>query len=182
MAINPWKCPQDILDLVREVQHKNHPRLANASITACFDDSKPFLKNRINLGKVTKFNAFNKLWQDNRHDFCLTIPSDLWVSVLNSDQREAYLDLQLTRCEVEYYPEIVVENGKKKPLQDEWGRIQYTDKMKTDAEGDPKWKVVPLDLEVLIKNVRRYGPWLDELTELKEAIDHSAAAQPEATV
>lgn len=174
--MNAWKAPADILAMVDDVKQRHHAqRLGPASVAVAFDDSKPFLKNKINLGKVTKFNAFSKLWQNTRHDFCLTIPSDLWVSVLNSTQREAYLDLQLTRCEVEYYPEIAVENGKKKPIKDDWGRIQYTDKMKTDDAGDPKWKVVPLDLEVLIKNVRRYGPWLDELTELKEAIDRSVS-------
>jgi hypothetical protein len=172
--MNLWKAPQDVLDLIREIQLKNHqPRLAQASVTAAFDDSKPFVSNKINLGKLSKFSPFNKLWQNQSRDFCLVIPSDLWVSVLNAQQREAYIDLQLTRCEVEYIPETVEENGKKKPIKDEWGRVQYTDQMKFDDLGNPKWKVIPLDLEVFTKNVRRYGLWLDMLTDLKEAIDRA---------
>jgi hypothetical protein len=95
---------------------------------------------------------------------------DLWHSVLKGNQREAYLDLQLSRCGVEYLPEEIEENGKKKPIKDEWGRVQYTQEVKVDDEGNPKWKVVPLDLEVFADNVRRYGLWCDDLLELKDAI------------
>lgn len=182
---NVWKCPEDVLTLIRAVQSKNHqPRLAQASIAACFDESKPFLHNKINLGKVTKFSPFMKLWQNTQHDFCLMIPSDLWAGVLNSDQRESYLDLQLTRCEVEYEP-VVVEvqkqgKVKKEKVKDEWGRVQYTDVIRhDDATGEPKWKVVPLDLEVFTKNVRRYGLWLEELSELKDAIDRGVVPPPQ---
>lgn len=176
MALNPWIASLDILELIRNIKSKNHdPRLASASVTAVFEDSKPFVKNKINLGKVCKFSPFNKLWHNEKHDFCIVIPSDLWVSVLTAESREAYLDLQLTRCEVEYEPEVAEENGKKSKVKDEWGRVQYTDKMKTDDEGTPKWKIMPLDLEVFTKNVRRYGPWLEELLELNKAIDQTKA-------
>ena len=140
------------------------------SIVACFDDTKPFLRNKLNLGKVTKFSSLAKLWQVQPHDFCLSIPTDLWYSVLQGDQREAYLDLQLTRCEVEYLPEFADVNGKKVPIKDEWGRVQYSQEFKTDDDGNVKWKVVPFDLEVLVKNLRRYGLWMDSFLELKEAI------------
>jgi hypothetical protein len=173
MALNPWIVSDDILQLIRKIQNKHHSsRLANASIAAVFEDSKPFVKNKINLGKVCKFTPFAKLWQTQKHDFCVVIPSELWVSVLNDEGREAYLDLQLTRCEVEYEPEL---DDDKKKVKDDWGRVKYTDKMKTDDEGTPKWKVVPLDLEVFTKNVRRYGPWLEELLELNKAIDQTKA-------
>ncbi len=184
MPINPWKCPQDVADLIREIQTKNHsPRLAVASISSCFDDGKPFVKNKLNLGKVTKFSPFNKLWHATQYDFCVTIPADLWVSVLNAGQREAYLDLQLTRCEVEYIPVYVefVKNGKtkKEKVKDEWGRVQYTDEiMEDEVSGDPKWKVLPVGMEVLTRSVRRYGPWLDELIEFREAIDGHAKLKP----
>jgi hypothetical protein len=190
MAVNPWKCPNDILELIHSVQIKNHqPRLALASVAACFDDSKPFVHNKLNLGKVAKFSPFMRLWQDKQHDFCLVIPSDLWVSVLNSEQREAYLDLQLTRCEVEYEPDFAEVAGrggktKKVKIKDEWGRIQYSDRMRyDDVTGEPKWKVLPLDLEVFTRNVRRYGLWLDELMEFKNAIERGPRLpQPDAVV
>jgi len=171
MAVNPWKAPSEVLDILNVVINTHHSqRLAGASIACCFDDSKPFLRNKLNLGKVTKFSPLARLWQGQQFDFCLSIPMDLWHSVLKGSQREAYLDLQLTRCTVEYKPEEIEENGKKKKVKDEWGRVQYTQEPKTDDEGNPKWKVVPLDLEVFAANVRRYGLWCDDLLELKDAI------------
>mgnify|MGYP003475862963 CR=1 FL=1 len=122
MALNPWKCSADILTLVRHLQEKDHaPRLTNAKIGMVFDDSKPFIKNKINLGKVATFSPFNRLWQDDQHDFCLVVPSSLWVEVLNEEQRKAYLDLKLTQCSVEYEPETVEENGKTIKIVDDWG-------------------------------------------------------------
>lgn len=171
MAMLPWKAPTEIVSLVTEIQHKYHlPRLANSSIAVCIEDSKPFVHNKLNLGRVTKFSPLAKLWQGEPHDFCLSIPSDLWHSILKGEQREAYLDLQLTRCQVEYIPDTVEENGKKKPIKDEWGRIQYTQEIKLDDSGNPKWKVVPLDLEIFAENVRRYGLWHDGLMEFQDAI------------
>lgn len=171
MSINPWKAPAEVFELLNQVKDKNHnERLGNALIAISFNDSKPFLHNKLNLGKVTKFSPLARLWQGQQYDFCLSIPMDLWHSVLNPEQREAYLDLQLSRCSVEYLPEEIEENGKKKKIKDEWGRIQFTKEIKTDDEGNPKWKVVPLDLEVFSANVRRYGSWCEDLLELKNAI------------
>lgn len=171
MPINPWKAPTEIVSLVADIQMKHHlPRLANASIVVCIEDSKPFLRNKLNLGKVSKFSSLAKLWQGSPHDFCISIPSDLWHDVLGGEQREPYLDLQLTRCAVEYVPEMIEENGKKKPVKDEWGRTQYSQERKVDDSGNPKWKVVPLDLEVFTSNVRRYGLWHDGILELQDAI------------
>jgi hypothetical protein len=60
--------------------------------------------------------------------------------------------------------------ARKKVIKDEFGRVQYTTNIKTDDEGNPKWKILPLDLEIFSGNVRRYGLWYDELLELKDAI------------
>lgn len=174
VAINPWKASVEVVDLLEQIKEKHHhERLMDkfdASIAVSFDDSKPFLRNKLNLGKVTKFSPLAKLWQGEKHDFCLSISMDLWHSVLKGSQREAYIDLLLTRCTVEFLPEEIEENGKKKKVKDEWGRVQYTQEIKVDDNGNPKWKVAPLDLEIFASNVRRYGLWCDDLMELKEAI------------
>ena len=171
MAMNPWKASEEVSDLVNEVCQKYHAdRIQNASIGVCFDESKPFVKNKLNLGKVTKFSPLAKLWQGTKLDFCISISMDLWHSVLTEEQREAFIDLQLSRCGVEYLPEEIEENGKKKVIKDEFGRVQYTDVVKTDDDGNPKWIIRPLDLEVFSGNVRRYGLWYDELLEFKNAI------------
>ena len=171
MAVNPWKASQDVLDLVGSVYTTHHSaRIPDAAIGVCFDDSKPFVQNKLNLGKVTKFSPLAKLWQGTKLDFCIPISMDFWHSVLTAEQREAYVDLQLSRCGVEYLPEEIEENGKKKVIKDEFGRIQYTSDIKTDDDGNPKWKILPLDLEIFSSNIRRYGLWYDELLEFKDAI------------
>jgi hypothetical protein len=166
MPMNPWKAPNEVVDLLNVVKEKHHPRLVNASIVVSFDESKPFTNNKLNLGKVTKFSPLAKLWQGQKHDFCISVSMDLWQSILKGDQKEAYLDLQLSRCGVDFLPEEVEENGKKIKIKDEWGRVQYTDQIKVDDEGNPKWKVLSLDLDIFLENVKRYGLWMDSLEEL----------------
>lgn len=174
---NVWKASDDVLDIVKKVQSLHHsPRLDRAVIAVCFDESKPFVKNKINLGRILKSSPLSRLWQIRPHDFCLVIPSDLWHSVL-TDRREAYVDLQLTRCVVEYLPDTVEENGKKKPIKDEFGRVQYSTEPKCDEEGNPKWAISPADLEAFASNVRRYGLWLDELVDIKDAVLNNVPAR-----
>lgn len=175
MGLNPWKASGEAVDLLLNVKEKYHnERLSEASIAVTFDDSKPFVRNKINLGKVVKFNPLSKLWQNQKQDFCIVIPMDLWQSVLRQNQKEPYLDLMLTRCSVEFMPEIVEENGKKFKNKDEFGRIQFTNVFKTDDDGNPKWKVLPLDIDLYTENVRRYGLWCDWITELKDAINSAS--------
>lgn len=168
--VSVWKASEDVVNLLNAVKAKHHPRLELAKIAVSFEDSKPFVKNKLNLGKLSMFNPLARLWQGHQHDFCLSIPMDLWQDILTNEQREAYLDLQLTRCTVEYQVEEVEENGKKIKIKDEWGRVQYTQEPKLDEEGNLKWKVSPLDIEVYADNVRRYGLWSESLLDLKNAI------------
>jgi len=165
-----WKCPDNVFELLSFVKAKHHPDLEKAAFSIAFNDSKPFIKNRFNWGGVNRFSEFHKIWHDTKIDFCVTICSDVWHSILDNDQREALLDLHLTRCELEYVPEIVIEGKKKIVVKDEWGRIKYTDEIKLDDNGLPKWMVVPLDLTVFCKNVKRYGLWCAELEDLQSAM------------
>lgn len=165
-----WKAPDTVVELLEKAKEQYHPELADASIVVTFTDSKPFVKNRFNWGSVKKFSSFNQLWFKQRHDLCIDICSDVWHSVLKEPQREALLDLQLTRCSPEYEPEVVVENGKKKVMKDEFGLVKYTSDIKLDDEGQPKWVVAPLDIIVFTKNVRRYGLWCPELDDFQDAI------------
>lgn len=182
MAVHPWKVPGDVLGLIYDLKERfHHPRLEGAEIVACFEDSKAFKHERLNLGKVFKFSEVNKIWQAKPAVFGISISSNLWHDVLNAQTREAYLDLQLARCQVEYVPEMVVENGKKKPVKDDWGRTVFTNEIKVDENGEPKWRVVPLDLSVFIGNVRRYGLWCDDLVDFGEAVRSTGQPAPETT-
>ena len=176
MSTSVWKASPEIYELLSIVKSKHHsPRLDGASVAICMDESKVFVKNKLNLGKLSKFSPLARLYQKDKYDFCLTIPLELWQSVLQGPQKEAYLDLQLTRCDMEYVPEIVEDNGKKKKVTDEWGRMAFTSEPKYDADGNIKWKIDPLDLEVFAKNVSRYGLWQDDLFKLHEAMAAAAS-------
>lgn len=179
MSNTIWKAPQEVVDFLEEVKNQHHQeRLVSASVAVSFDDSKPFVQNKLNLGKLLKTPKMYKQWFKKPCDFHLIVPMDLWHSILkNSKERAAYLDLMLTRCSVEYLPEEVEENGKKKKLKDEWGRVQFSDLAKTDDDGNPKWKVLPLDIEVFTKNVSRYGLWYDQLVAFANACESSPRVQ-----
>lgn len=169
------KASAEITQLLALVKSKHHsPRLDECHIAVCLEDSKAFVKNKLNLGKMSKFSPAAQLWQKEKFDFCLIIPVDLWVNVLQGETREAYLDLMLTRLDMEYLPETVEENGKKQKVTDEFGRIQYSKIGKTDKDGNIKWKIEPLDLEVFAKNVSRYGLWQEDLFKLHEAMTLAA--------
>lgn len=172
-----WKASDNIQEWCRSVVEKHHPSLADARIVVAFTDSKPFVRNRFNFGKVTKFSAFNQLFQRTKYDYCLVICADVWQSILKAEQREPLLDLLLTCCSPEYEPETVVENGKKKVVKDEWGRVKYTNEIKYDEDGNPKWLVLPLDIVTFVENISRYGVWCDEhVGNLKDTVAEDETA------
>lgn len=72
MPANSWKAPQEIVDLVDEIKNKSHlPRLEAASIAVVIKDEKPFVNDKLNLGKVSKFSLSAKMWHQKPHDFCI---------------------------------------------------------------------------------------------------------------
>jgi len=162
-----------VRQLLSDVKQKYHPHLQQALIGLAFADTKPYIRDCLNLGKVAKFTPAARLWMapDKQYDFSVTLSVDVWFEVLNDAQREALLDLNLTRCKVEYEPETVQINGRKQIVKNEYGLTQYTDVMKTDDEGRPVWRVAPLDIMVLAENLKRYGAWYTDLIELKQAVE-----------
>lgn len=166
-----WKASEDVVDILNDLKFSHHPHLEKAKFVIAFNDSKPFKKNRFNWGKVSKFSTFNKLWQGEQHDFCVVLCSDIWQEFLDNHQRKAWLDLQLCRCKVEYIPETIVEGKKKKIIKDEWGFTKYTEEIKLDDNGNPKWFVTPLDLDVACENIKRYGFWCDALDGIKSVLE-----------
>jgi len=173
MPVTHAKAAPQVRQQLDQLKEKNHPHLEQALVALEFVDSKPYIKDRLNLGKVAKFSKATRLWfPDNaKYDFLISICADVWFGVLNDHQREALLDLQLSRCQVEYEPNTVVVNGKKQVIKDEWGRVEYTDQVKTDDEGFPIWKVAPLGFGVIVDNVKRYGIWYEDLLTLKKAME-----------
>ena len=169
----PTKAGPQVISLLNEVKEKNHPHLAQALVACSFVDVKPYSKGVLNLGKVSKFSGAVKLWlpNDHKYDFLISLPADVWYGLFNDKQKEAWLDLLLTRCQVEYEPSTVVVNGKKQVVKDEFGRIEYTDVPKTTDDGSIVWKVAPLDAAVIAANIGRYDTWFESFVNLKMAID-----------
>lgn len=165
-----WKAGNEVAELIDKVQKRFHKHLEDARIACIFNDSQSFVKNRFNWGKVTRFSPVAKLFQDEKHDFLITLCSDAWASVLNQGQREALIDLHLCCCKVEMKPVIVQENKKKKMVRDQWGRVQFTDEMFFDEDGNPKWTVLRLDLNVFMDNVSHYGCWCQDLLDFRSVI------------
>jgi hypothetical protein len=159
-----WKAPSTILDQLNELKQKHHsPRLDAAEFVVAFNESKPFVKNRFNWGSLKRFSDFHKIWQGQKYE--------IWQSMLTPDQQLALLDLHLCRCAPEYVPESVIEGKKKKVIKDEWGRVKYTNELKYDDNGNPKWVVTPLDIEVFMENVSRYGLWCSKFCDLTTITD-----------
>jgi len=162
-----WKASGNVYDIMNEIKDLHHKsRLENAKVALAFVDSKPYINDDINLGRVSKFTDFDKIWMNEEFDFHITICCDVWNSILNLSQKKALIDLQLTRCQVEYVPATVVEGKKKKTLKDDYGKIQYTTEVKLDDNGNPKWKVLPLNFYVISENISRFGLWCHPLTNL----------------
>lgn len=184
MATPPWAVGDDVARLIEQVKQKHHlKRLEMAEIAACFVENKPFTADgRFNWGRVRKFNAMDKLWhpQDRAYDFLMVLCSDAWHSVLNQHQREAYIDLMLTRCTADYKPVEVVENGKAKKVKDKWGRLEFSEDIRCDEAGNPVWKVAPLDIVVFAMNAKRYGLWHEDLMYMGDVARHcpEAAGEP----
>jgi len=164
------------MEMLGSLKDQYHPHLAAANIAVDIVDSKAYVKNEINLGKVSKFSQSAKLWMaEQKYDFRITLVQDVWYEILDNAQRQATLDLHLTRCQVELIPNSVIENGKKKVIKDEHGRIEYTNEVKTLDDGSPAWKVLPLNLHVISQNIKRFGVWCEDIMELKMALEEENA-------
>ena len=173
----PWKAPAEVVELMEDIREKYHlPRLEGVSIAVALKDDKPFVKNRMNFGKVSKVSPSARIWMREPHDFCITLCADVWMTILNPQQREALLDLHLSCCEPVYEPETIIENKKKIVIKDEYGRVKYTDDVKLDKDGAPVWQVVPADLVVIGRNVRRFGLWFADLEDFARTVNEAKVA------
>lgn len=173
--MKPWPADESVFSLVEKVKKLWHlPRLAEANIAVSMADTKPFVNERFNWGKTTKFSNSAKVWhpENKRYDFLITLSINAW-DILITEQKEALIDLHLNCMQIEYEIEMVEKDGKKKPAKDKWGRKVYTETPKMDEDGNYKWKVFKLDLPVIQYNIARYGCWCQDLIDLNSAIKDS---------
>jgi hypothetical protein len=50
--------------------------------------------------------------------------------------------------------------------------LEYTNEIKTDEDGQPKWKLIGHDLEEFRDIVRRHGIWDENIRSFKDALDN----------
>ena len=162
-----WPAPEEVFEILQNVKDKAHPQLENVAVVVELSDAQRFKNNRLNLGNVRKFSNANKIWQKGDFDFCITVVGEVWQEILRGPQREAILDLHLSRIEPVCEPEVIIENKKRIICKDDFGRIIFTETQKLDKNGAPRWRIVPI-LDVLAQSIRRYGYWFDELIELRK--------------
>lgn len=165
-----WKAPDNVWNLVNEVKAKHHPCLHKALFAVSLDDSKSFIKDKINLGNVVRFSDFQQIWMEGlKYDFCIQMCSEVWHDIFNKKQREALIDLQLSRCSVELEPQMDMKKGRRVIAKDNHGLIKYSGKNKLDSNGNLKWVISALDLPIFTRNAERYGLWIAK-NELKDTI------------
>ena len=166
MAI--WPADKAVIELLEEVKFKAHlPRLEKLKFCVSITDGPAFVKDRLYLGRVTRIPECYRMRQKEPADFEITISGGTWGEILKKpEQRAALLDLHLTRVQPVYKNEVIIENKKRVVAKDEFGRIKKTEEVKVDKNGEPMWTIDPLDMRVIVQNIRRYGFWFDDLAEV----------------
>lgn len=174
MAI--WELEQDsaVYQKLTNLISRCHQHLAEAKIVLYACD-----KNKLNGEKVTiaeASKASSKMKASTNADFTITIYMGLW-STLTDTQKEACLDHELMHCGVHYVPVTeqigTTRRGRAKTriVKDEFGRTQYTNEIKRDENGVPKWRLITHDLEEFRDIVARHGVWDDSIQAFKDVLD-----------
>ena len=173
-----WELEQDnpIYTIMNRLVSSYHSHLAEAKIVIYASDKNRTKANRIVIADASKAPA--KLKASTNADFTITLYMTPWGD-LNVEQRDACLDHELSHCGVHYEPcqEQVGQSRQGRPrmqvVRDEYGRIQYTNEIKRDENDEPKWRLLPHDLEEFGDVVERHGRWDEAIQSFSEALNRS---------
>lgn len=165
-----WELAEDSLEysLMNEIIARYHQTLQEAKIILYGCD-----KNRIRDGQVVIAKAeksSQKMKASAGSDFTITMHMMPWGD-LTLDQKKACMDHELTHCGVQFEPIKERVGTKWKVVKDEYGRKQYTNDIKRDENGIPKWKLVSHDLEEFNNIVLKHGVWDQNIKSFKEALE-----------
>lgn len=173
MAI--WEAPQDIRDLVAEVKEAHHKHLAQAKVWVLVNDANPIVDNQLIATGSSRCTSTEKLRTDN--DFKIIVIAEGWHALTNGQRRLA-IDEALCRCGVHYVPLTQKVNKKDEVIKDEIGRIVYTDKIATDGEGNPKWKINRPDASLYFQLLQRHAIYSDAVENVQNALANKPLKQP----
>jgi len=149
-----WLAGTEIKMMIEKMKQENHPHLAEARIAALLTDKRKISGNKIVLGTAKKVSAEDKVLSD--FDFKIILSGEDWAQ-LTEKEKFALIDHELSHLDVARVPQTETVGGRKKPVKDEFGRTIYTDEIKYDDDGKPKWKLRSHDFENFFHIAERYG-------------------------
>ncbi len=159
--------------LLKELIERFHMYLQESKIVLYASDKNKLKANQVVVAESGK--APMKLKAAIDADFTIMF-YPYWTN-LNAKEKLACLDHQLKRCSVHYEPykeQVGTSRGGKPKLsvvRDEFGRKQYTNEIKRDEFGKPKWRLLPYEVEEYHEVVLRHGAWNEILDEFRNALD-----------
>lgn len=176
-----WEMEQSspVYDMLTRLIRRNHQHLAEAKIVLYCCDKLKLRGDHVVIAEAKKASPMLKA--STNADFTVTFYMMPWGD-LDSNQKEACFDHELFHCGVAYEPVKeqvgMSASGKQKwkVVKDEYGRKQYTNTIERDENGEPKWRIIPHDLEEFRDVVERYGMWDENLQQFKQAIDRAETA------
>lgn len=101
MSTHWEKVGQDVIEMAQELIEKYHPSLQFARIGFLFRDPAPKSNGRIVLGKASKVTPSIMPLLQEELDFIIWFSLDVWQEQLDSRQRLALIDHELSHCFME---------------------------------------------------------------------------------
>lgn len=174
-----WELPKECFEynILSEMIEKYHHHLKEAKIILYGCDKNKVDGNMVRFADASK--ASNKMKASVDADFTITLYMMPWGD-LSIEQKKACMDHELNHCGVHYepYKEQVGSSKRGKPrfkvVKDDYGRKQFTDEIKRDENGIPKWRLVPHDLEEFRDIIARWGCWDDSIQAFKDVLNKKA--------
>lgn len=167
-----------VYSTISELVHNYHSHLEEAKFIVYCSDKNNNKANKVVIAEASKAPA--RLKASTNADFTITLYMMPWGD-LNMDQKRACLDHELYHCSVHYEP-VKEQIGQSRQgrarmqiVRDEYGRIQYTDEIKRNESGEPKWRLISHDLEEFDEIVERYGRWDESIQSFSEALNRSSS-------
>jgi len=176
MAIWELEDNSELYTMLHGLIGRYHSHLEEAKIVLYACDKNKNRANKVIIADASK--ASTKMKASTNADFTITVYMTPW-SDLNMNQKKACLDHELCHCGVHYEPVKEAVGGTRggrqrfKVVRDEYGRVQYTNEIKRDENGEPKWRLLPHDLEEFRDIVARHGIWDEDIQSFKEVLDRS---------
>lgn len=141
------------------IKREHHKHLEGARIIMFMDYSEPS-GSALTFGTASLASSQVKALSG--ANFVITINALAWDN-LDEEGRTALLDHELSHCHVCLKP---MKDGRE-TIRDAFGRVQYTNQVKRDADGNIQYRIIPHDVTEFISIVKRRGLWMENLQKMR---------------